>query len=97
MLLLLSRCFLSALEVRLMAMVSVLYNNPSKCFNRKNVKNYTFSEATEMLDKKLENLGVQYQRQYDLLKGVIEANKKKYSNLSKDNLSDKEIIDSNGF
>ena len=97
MLLLLSRCFLSALEVRLMAMVSVLYNNPSKCFNRKNGKNYTFSEATEMLDKKLENLGVQYQRQYDLLKGVIEADKKKYSNLSKDNLSDKEIIDSNGF
>lgn len=45
----------------------------SRCFNRKNGKNYTFSEATEMLDKKLENLGVQYQRQYDLLKGVIEA------------------------
>lgn len=78
--LLLSRCFLSALEVRIMAMVSVLYNNPSKCFNRKNGKNYTFSEAT-MLDKKLENLGVQYQRQYDLLKGVIEADKKKYDNL----------------
>lgn len=78
--LLLSRCFLSALEVRIMAMVSVLYNNPSKCFNRKNGKNYTFSEATKMLDKKLENLGVQYQRQYDLLKGVIEADKKKYDN-----------------
>ena len=41
----------------------------SRCFNRKNGKNYTFSEATEMLDKK------------------------KYSNLSKDNLSDKEIIE----
>ena len=38
MFLLLFRCFLSALEVRLMAMVSVLYNNPSKCFNRKMVK-----------------------------------------------------------
>ena len=46
-----------------------------------------------MLDKKSENLGVQYQRQYDLLKGVIEADKKKYSNLSKDNLSDKKIIE----
>ena len=51
----------------------------SRCFNRKNGKNYTFSEATEMLDKKLENLGVQYQRQYDLLKGVIEAYDKEWA------------------
>lgn len=29
-----------------------------------------------MPDKKLENLGVQYQRQYNLLKGVIETDKK---------------------
>lgn len=31
-----------------------------------------------MLDKKLENLDVQYQRQYDLLKGVIEAYDKEW-------------------
>ena len=91
--LLLSKCCLSALEVRITAMCSVLYNNPSKCFNRKNGKNYTFSEATEMLDKKLENLGVKYQRQYDLIKGVLAADKKKYEKLCTDNLSDKEIIE----
>lgn len=51
----------------------------SRCFNRKNGKNYTFSEATEMLDKKLENLGVQYQRQYGLLKGVIEEYDKEWA------------------
>ena len=93
MFLLLSRCCLNALEVRITAMCSVLYNNPSKCFNRKNGKNYTFSEATEMLDKKLENLGLQYQRQYDLIKGVLAADKKKYSKFCTDDLTDKEIIE----
>lgn len=91
--LLLSNCCLNAMEVRITAMCSVLYNNPPKCFNRKNGKNYTFSEATELLDKKLENLGVSYQRQYDLIKGVLAADKKKYGKLSSDNLSDKEIIE----
>lgn len=91
--LLLSKCCLSAMEVRITAMVSVLYNNPSRCFNRKNGKNYTFKEATEMLDKKLENLGVKYQRQYDLIKGVLASDKKKYEKLCTDNLSDKEIIE----
>ena len=91
--LLLSRCCLNAMEVRITAMSGVLYNNPSKCFNRKNGKNYTFKEATEMLDKKLENLGVKYQRQYDLIKGVLAADKRKYGKLSSDNLSDKEIIE----
>lgn len=59
-------------------MVRVLYTNPSKCFNRKNGKNYTYGESTELLDKKIENLGIMYQRQYDLLKGVISSDKKKF-------------------
>ena len=43
---------LSALEKRVMDIVRILYTNPSKCFNRKNGKNYTYNEALEMLDKK---------------------------------------------
>ena len=97
--LLLSRCCLNAMEVRITAMVSVLYNNPSKCFNRKNGKNYSYNDSYRLalkkikLDKKLENLGVKYQRQYDLIKGVLAADKRKYGKLSSDNLSDKEIIE----
>ena len=53
-----SRACLQALEKRLMDMVRVLYMNPSKCFSRKNGKNYSTSEAIIMLDKRLEELGV---------------------------------------
>ena len=73
-------------------MVRILYTNPSKCFNIKNGKNYSFEEATSILDNKLEELGVKYQRQYDLIKGVITADKKKYSNLVDDTITDKEIV-----
>ncbi len=74
-------------------MVRILYNNPSKCFSRKNGKNYTFSEATIMLDKKLETLGIKYQRQYGLLKGVINSDKKKSSKILKDDITDKELME----
>ena len=57
-----------------MDMVRVLYMNPSKCFSRKNNKNYTKSEAIKMLDNTLEELGVNYQRQYELIKGSRCAN-----------------------
>lgn len=87
-----SNACLQALEKRVMDMVRILYTNPSKCFNRKNGKNYSFEEATRMLDNKLEELGVKYQRQYDLIKGVITADKKKYSNLVDDTITDKEIV-----
>ncbi len=57
-------------------MVRILYMNPSKCFSRKNNKNYTREEATRMLDNTLEELGVNYGRQYDLIKGVLTSGKK---------------------
>lgn len=88
-----SNACLNALEKRVMDMVRILYNNPSKCFSRKNGKNYTFSEATIMLDKKLETLGVKYQRQYDLLKGVMNSDKKKSSKILKDDITDKELME----
>ena len=88
-----SKASLQALEKRLMDMVRVLYLNPSKCFNRKNGKNYSFSEAKKMLDGRLEVLGVQFYRQYNLIKGVLEADKKKYSKLVKKDVDDKEIIE----
>ena len=81
-----------ALEKRVMDMVRILYTNPSKCFNRKNGKNYSFEEATKMLYNKLEELGFKYQRQYDLIKGVITADKKKYDKLVDDTITDKEIV-----
>ena len=88
-----SRAFLQALERRLMDMVRILYNNPSKCFSRKNGKNYSYNEAIEMLDKKLEDLGVKYQRQYDLIKGVLASDKRKYDKVKNDNISDKDIME----
>ena len=88
-----SRANLQALERRLMDMIRILYMNPSKCFSRKNGKNYTTSEATKMLDNKLEDLGVQFARQYDLLNGVLNSDKKKYDKIKKGDLSDKEVIE----
>ena len=67
--------------------------NPSKCFNRKNGKNYTFSEATKMLDNRLEVLGIQFDRQYNLIKGVLDADKKKYDKIKKIDINDKEIME----
>ena len=87
-----SKATLQALEKRVMDMVRVLYMNPSKCFNRKNGKNYSFDEATKMLDGRLEVLGVQLARQYDLIKGVLAADKKKYDKIKKIDINDKEII-----
>ena len=88
-----SKATLQALEKRLMDMVRVLYMNPSKCFNRKNGKNYTFSEATKMLDNRLEVLGIQFDRQYNLIKGVLDADKKKYDKIKKIDINDKEIME----
>ena len=87
-----SRACLQALEKRITDMVRVLYDNPSKCFNRKNGKNYTFKEATIMLDKKLEYLGTIYSRQYDLIKGVLASDKRRYSKFDKEKIDDREII-----
>ena len=88
-----SRATLTALEKRVMDMVRVLYMNPSKCFSRKNNKNYTKDEATRMLDNTLEELGVNYQRQYDLIKGVLASDKKKFDKIKKTDISDKEILE----
>ena len=74
-------------------MVRVLYMNPSKCFNRKNGKNYSFAEATMMLDKKLEEFGVKYQKQYDLIKGVISSDSKKHSKVKKGYITGKEMFE----
>ena len=46
-----------------------------------------------MLDGRLEVLGVQFYRQYNLIKGVLEADKKKYSKLVKKDVDNKEIIE----
>ena len=88
-----SRANLQALERRLMDMVRVLYMNPAKCFSRKNNKNYTTAEATKMLDGRLEELGVMFDRQYNLLKGILESDKKKYDKIKKSDIDDKEIIE----
>lgn len=88
-----SNASLHALERRLMDMVRVLYTNPSKVFSRKNGKNYTYVEATRMLDNKLEKLGVKYQRQYDLINGVLESDKKKSKDIVFDDMTDREVME----
>ena len=59
----------------------------------KNGKNYTKSEAVIMLDNKLEQLGVNYQRQYDLLKGVLTSDKKKYDKMKSSDLTDRDVFE----
>ena len=87
-----SRACLQALEKRLMDAVRILYMNPSKCFSRRNGKNYTTNEATKMLDGRLEILGTMFDKQYSLLKGVLESDNKKCKKKDFDEISDKEII-----
>ena len=53
-----------------------------------------------MLDHRLEELGVNYQRQYDLIKGVLNSDKKKYDKIKKEDINDKNILEmlvSKGF
>lgn len=99
-LLMMSRASLIALEKRVMDMIRILYMNPSKCFSRKNGKSYSRGEAIIMLDHRLEELGVNYQRQYDLIKGVLSSDKKKYDKINKEEIKDKDILEmlvSKGF
>lgn len=99
-LLMMSRASLIALEKRVMDMIRILYMNPSKCFSRKNGKSYSRGEAIIMLDHRLEEFGVNYQRQYDLIKGVLSSDKKKYDKINKEEIKDKDILEmlvSKGF
>ena len=46
-----------------------------------------------MLDKRMEELGLMYQRQYDLIKGVLDSDKKKFDKLKREDITDKDIIE----
>ena len=87
-----SRAYLQVLEKRLMDAIRILYMNPANCFSRKNGKNYTTSEATKMLDRRLGVLGTMFDRQYTLIKGVLGSDNKKYKKKDFDEISDEEII-----
>ena len=91
--LLLSKSCLDILDKKLTDMVEVLYTNPKSCFGRKNGKSYTISEAREMLDKRLEILGTLYDKQYKLLKGVLESDNKKLKKINDKEIDDDKIID----
>ena len=65
----------------------------AECFSRKNNKNYTKAEDTKKLDNTLEELSVNYQRQYDLIKGVLASDKKKFDKIKKEDITDKEILE----
>ena len=45
-----------------------------------------------MLDDRLEVLGTMFDRQYSLIKGVLDSDNKKYKKRDYDNISDEEII-----
>ena len=92
-LLLFSKCCLDVLDKKLTDMVEILYTNPKSCFGRKNGKSYTVSEAREMLDKRLEILGTLYDKQYKLLKGVLESDNKKLKKINDKEIDDDQIID----
>lgn len=93
MFLLLSKSCLDVLDKKLTDMVDILYSNPVGCFSRKNGKRYTSGEAIEMLDKKLEVLGCAFDKQYKLLKGVLDSDRKRLSKIPDYNIaSDEELI-----
>ena len=93
MLLLFSKSCLDVLDKKLTEMVDILYCNPIGCFSRKNGKRYTSGEAIEMLDKKLEVLGCAFDKQYKLLKGVLDSDRKKLSKVPDYKVaSDEELI-----
>ena len=93
MFLLLSKSCLDVLDKKLTDMVDILYSNPVGCFSRKNGKRYTSGEAIEMLDKKLEVLGCAFDKQYKLLKGVLESDNKKLKKINDKEIDDDQIID----
>ena len=83
----------SWVDKKLTDIVDILYSNPVGCFSRKNGKRYTSSEAMEMLDKKLEVLGCAFDKQYKLLKGVLDSDRKKLSKVPEYKVaSDEELI-----
>ena len=92
-LLLFSKSCMDVLDKKLTDMVEVLYINPRSCFGRKNGKSYTVVEAREMLDKRLEILGTLYDKQYKLLKGVLESDNKKLKKINDNEIDDDKIID----
>lgn len=92
-----SRSILQALEKRIMDVVEALYSNPTKVFNRKNGKNYPYREAVKKLDEKLEDLGVKYGRQYELIKGVLNNDNKKYKDLKREDIDDTLVIKNIGI
>ena len=87
------KCCMDVLDKKLTDMVEVLYTNPKSCFGRKNGKSYTISEAREMLDKRLEILGTLYDKQYKLLKGVLESDNKKLKKINDKEIDEDQIID----
>lgn len=92
-LLLFSKSCMDVLDKKLTDMVEILYINPKNCFGRKNGKSYTTAEARKMLDKRLEILGTLYDKQYKLLKGVLESDNKKLKKINDINIDDDQIID----
>ena len=63
------------------------------CFGRKNGRSYTVAEVREMFDKRLEIFGSLYDKQYKLLKGVLESDNKKLKKINDINIDDDQIID----
>ena len=90
--LILSKSCLDVLDKKLTDMVEVLYCNPRSCFGRKNGKSYTVSEARDMLDKRLEILGNLYDKQYKLIKGVLESDNKKLKKINNLDIDDDKLI-----
>lgn len=81
LLLSLSQSILHALDKRMADVYDVLMVNPSEAFNRQNGKPIPKAEAVRILDKMAESLGNCIDEQDALIKGVREADKKRFSRL----------------
>ena len=75
-----ARASLKTLERRVIDIIEILYSNPVKLFCRKNGKSYTYAEAVSMLNNKLTAISINFDRQYNLIKGVLDSDKKKAIN-----------------
>ena len=87
-----SKATLQALEVRVLDLYDVLSTNPSKVFSRKNGKNYNYATSIRMLDKKFEELGVAFTKQYKLIDGLLSSLKKKKMEFKDTNIDEDKII-----
>ena len=72
-----ARAALMALDVRLGHCYTILAMNPQGCFTKPDGRSIPAAEATKKLDDMAQNLGEQIDRENELIKAVLESDRKR--------------------